>query len=93
MHKKRRFGTRFRETVITNAVLTQNDAKRILHQKHRIGTTFRERVETNPVLTQIGAKRTLHYKRRFGTRFRETQFEHKTMRNPLCTKTPFWHSI
>ena len=31
--QKRRFGTRFRETVITNSVLTQNEAKRNLSQK------------------------------------------------------------
>ena len=44
--------------MITNPIITQIDAKRILQQKHRIGTTFRERVQTNPVLTQIDAKRT-----------------------------------
>ena len=33
--KKHRFGTRVRETVTTNAVLTQNDAKRNLMQKRR----------------------------------------------------------
>ena len=33
LSQKRRFGTRFRETVITNPVFTQNEAKRHLHQK------------------------------------------------------------
>ena len=32
--QKRRFETRFRETVITNRVLTQNEAKRNLHKKN-----------------------------------------------------------
>ena len=31
--QKRRFDTRFRETVITKAVLTQNETKRNLSQK------------------------------------------------------------
>ena len=43
---KRRFGTRFGETVITSAVLTQYDAKRTLHQKRRFGTRFGETVIT-----------------------------------------------
>ena len=46
------FGTRFRQTVITNPVLTENDAKRILHQKRRFGSKFRETVKSNAVLTQ-----------------------------------------
>ena len=54
--KKRRFGTRFRETVITNTVLTKNSAKRCLMQKGRFGTRFRERVISNPVLTQNDSK-------------------------------------
>ena len=58
--KKRRFGTRFRETVITNTVLIKNDAKRSLSQKGGFGTRFRETVMTNPVLTQNEAKRNLH---------------------------------
>ena len=32
--QKRRFGTRFRETVISYPVLTQNGEKRNLHQNH-----------------------------------------------------------
>ena len=52
MDQKRRFGTRFRETVITNAVLTENDASRILQQKRRFGTTCRETVITNTILTE-----------------------------------------
>ena len=38
--QKRRFVRRFRETVITYAVLTQNDAKPIFQQKRRFGTRF-----------------------------------------------------
>ena len=56
LHEKRRFGTGCRETVITNAVLSQNDVKRILHQKHRFGTRFTETVITNTVLSQNGFK-------------------------------------
>ena len=63
--EKHRFGTRFKETVITNPVLTQNDAKRNLMQKRRLGTRFRERVISFPVLTQHEAKRNLHQKRSF----------------------------
>ena len=54
--QKRRFGTRFRETVISNPVLTQNEAKRNLHKTHRFGSRFRETVITNPVLTQNDSK-------------------------------------
>ena len=72
MLQKRRFGTRFRETVTTNAVLTQNDGKRILDQKRRYDTRFREAVKTNVVLTQNDCKTHFAPKRRFGTRFRET---------------------
>ena len=63
--KKRRFGTRFRETVITNTVLTKNDAKRYLMQNGRFGARFRERVISNPVLTHNEAKRNLHQKSSF----------------------------
>ena len=63
--KKRRFYTRVRETVITNAVLSRNDGKHILHQKRRFGTRFRETVITNRVLTQNDAKRTFHQKTSF----------------------------
>ena len=63
--KKHSFGTGFRETVITNPVLTQNDAKRNLMQKRRISTRSRERVISNPVLTQHEAKRHLHQKKSF----------------------------
>ena len=63
--KTHRFGTRVRETVITNPVLTQNDAKRNLMQKRRFDTRFRERVISNPVLTQHEAKRNLHEKTSF----------------------------
>ena len=65
MHEKRRFGTRFRETVITNTLLTQNHAKVILDQKY-------PKIQANPILTQNVLRRILHEKRRFGTRFRET---------------------
>ena len=58
LSQKRPFGTRVRETVITNPVLTQNDAKRTLSQKRRFATRFRETMITNPVLTQIDGKRT-----------------------------------
>ena len=33
--QNRRFGTRFRQTVITNPFLLQNDAKRNLREKRR----------------------------------------------------------
>ena len=49
--QKRCFGTRFRQTVITNPFLSQNDAKRNLSQNRRFGTRFRETVITTPVLT------------------------------------------
>ena len=52
LHKKGRFGTRYRETVITNAVLSENDVKRVLHQKRRFGNRFGETVIANPILTQ-----------------------------------------
>ena len=61
-NKKHPFGTRFRQTVITDPFLSQNDAKRNLSQKRRIGTRFRERVISNTVLTQNEAKRILHQK-------------------------------
>ena len=54
--QKPRFGTRFRETVISNPVLTQNEAKRNLHQNHPFGSRFRQTVITNPVLTQNDSK-------------------------------------
>ena len=54
--KKRRFGTRYRETVITNAVLTQNDSKRNLMQKRRFATRVRETVITDIILTQNDSK-------------------------------------
>ena len=58
-HQKRRFATRFRETVITNPVSTQTDAKRILSPKRPLGTRFGETVITNPIVTQNDAKRIL----------------------------------
>ena len=63
--RKRRFGTSFRETVTTNAVLSHIDAKRIWHQKRRFGTRFRETEITNAVLTQNDAKCTFHQKKFF----------------------------
>ena len=54
--QKRRFGTRFRETVISNPVLTQNEANRNLHQNHPFSSRFRQTVITNPVLTQNDSK-------------------------------------
>ena len=48
-HQKRRFGTRFRETVITNPILTKHITKRILSPKGRFGTRFRETVKSKPV--------------------------------------------
>ena len=80
LHEKGCFGTRFRETMITNSVLTQNDAKRTLSQK-RPFRRVRETVITNPVLTQNDAKRTVIQKRRFGTRIRET-----VITNPVLTQ-------
>ena len=62
LSQKRPFRTRFRKTVITNPVLTQNAPMRNLMQKRRFGTRFRQRVITNPVLTQNEAKRKLHEK-------------------------------
>ena len=62
LSQKRRFRTRFRKTVITNPVLTQNPPMRNLMQKRRCGTRFRERVISNPVLPQNEAKRNLHQK-------------------------------
>ena len=57
---KHRFGTRFRETVITNPFLSQNEPKGNLSQtKRRFGTIFRVTVIINPVLTQNDAKRNL----------------------------------
>ena len=47
---------RFRATVISNPVLTQNEAKRNLSQKRGFATRFRETVITNPVLTQNDSK-------------------------------------
>ena len=35
MHQKRRFSNRFSETVMTNAVLTENDGKLTMHQNVR----------------------------------------------------------
>ena len=55
-HQKRRFATRFRETVITGRVLQKNDSKRILSQIRRFGTRFRETVITNPILRQNDGK-------------------------------------
>ena len=60
LSQKRRFCTRFRKTVITNPLLTQNEVKRILSQKRRFCTRFRKTVITNPVLTQNEVKRNLH---------------------------------
>ena len=54
--KNHRFDTRFRERVISNPVLTQNDAKRNLMQKRRFDTRCRERVITNPVFKQNDSK-------------------------------------
>ena len=45
--------TRFRVKVITNQLLTQNVAKRILYQKGRFGVRFSEIVQTKPVLSKI----------------------------------------
>ena len=67
LSQKLRFGTRFRETVITTPVWTQNDAKRNVMQKtmentafctekYRLGARFRETVITNPVLTRNDSK-------------------------------------
>ena len=97
LHQKRRFGTRFRETVITNPVLTQNDAKRILHQKRRFGTRFRETVITNAVLSQTDAKRNLAQKKRcFGTRFRKTVITYPVLSQidaklTFHQKSSLWH--
>ena len=41
--QKRRFDTRFRETVITKAVLTQNEAKRNLSQKNVVLARYLEK--------------------------------------------------
>ena len=65
LHQKRRFGTRFRKTVKTKPVLSQNDGKRTLHQERRLGTRFTATVITNPVVTQNDGKRILHQKRRY----------------------------
>ena len=62
LSQKRRCCTRFRKTVITNAVLTQNAPMRNLKQKRRFGFRFRDKVISNPVLTQNEAKRNLHQK-------------------------------
>ena len=41
---------RFSETVMTNAVLTENGGKLILHQKRRFSNRFSETIMTNGVL-------------------------------------------
>ena len=41
LSQKRRVGTRSRETVISNPVSTQNEAKRNLHKNHPFGSRFR----------------------------------------------------
>ena len=48
-NKKHPFGTRFRQTVITDPFLSQNDAKGNLSQKRRFDSRFRETVITNTV--------------------------------------------
>ena len=58
--QKRRFGTRFRQTVTTNPFLSQNDAERNLREKRRFGPRVRQTVVTNPISTQNEAKRNLH---------------------------------
>ena len=50
---------------MTNAVLSQNDAKRTFHQKRRFGSRFRQTVITNTVLSKNEAKRTFHQKTSF----------------------------
>ena len=59
LSQKRRFGTRFRETVITNSFLSHNDAKRNLREKRRFGPRFTQTVRANPFLSQNDAKRNL----------------------------------
>ena len=60
MQQKRRFGTRFRETATTNALLTEIVAKPILHQKRRFGIRFRETVPTFQFHQKIMYERILH---------------------------------
>ena len=60
MHQKRRFSNRFSETVKTNAVLSQNNAQRILHQERRFSNRFSVTVMTNAVLTENDGKLTMH---------------------------------
>ena len=59
------FGGRFRVTVMTNPVLSENDEKLILHPQRRLSNRFSETVKTNPVLSQDDAERILHQKTSF----------------------------
>ena len=73
-HARRRFSNRFSETVITSAVLTENDGIRILHEKRRFSNIFSERVMTNAVLTENDAKRILDKKVRVSVLVRHAHF-------------------
>ena len=55
LHEKRRFGTRFRETVITNPILTQNGRKRT--KKRSFSHYTRERVIC---CSSVGTTRTIY---------------------------------
>ena len=48
------FGSRFRVTVMTYPVLTENDGKRILHPKRFFSNRFSETVMTSADLTGHG---------------------------------------
>ena len=51
LHQNHGFGTRFREKVITNQVLTQDVAKRIWYQKGHFGIIFSEIVHSKPSIS------------------------------------------
>ena len=63
--QKHPFGTIFRETVITNPLLTPNEAERNLHKNHRFRSRFRQTVITNLFLSQNDAKRNFEPKTSF----------------------------
>ena len=90
LQRKRRFGTRFRENVITNKLSTQNDGKGILKQKPRSGIRFGEAVQIKQVfylkMMENGfSTKDVVLALDLEKQYRLSQFYQKRMQNASCT--------
>ena len=84
LNHKRRFGTRFRQTVITYAVLTQNEWKTHFGPKRRLALDLEKQLKLTQFSHKMNAKRIFQQNRRFGTRFRETVITYAVLTPNEC---------